>query len=74
MKKKYYELWGYEAFQRETYLIGIYENKEEAEATLAEADKEVSSQDIVLRDKHWIVETTLEEIIKRKLNEKEIDE
>ena len=69
MEKKYYELWGYEAFQRETFLVSTYENKEEAEAVLAAANAEALRQDIALRDRYWIVESTIEDINERELRE-----
>ena len=66
MEKKYYEFWGHDSFQRETFFITTYENKEDAEKALSEANEEALSQDIALRDKYWLFESTLEELIERK--------
>jgi hypothetical protein len=66
MGKKYYEFWGHDSFQRETFFIAICETKEEAEKALAEANEEALSQDIAVRDRYWIIESTLEELIERK--------
>jgi hypothetical protein len=70
-EEAYYELWGTDTFDGNSFLIKIYENKDEAEEMLCELEQDVLSQDESVRDTFWIVETSMEKIKERERLENE---
>ncbi|MDR1343473.1 MAG: hypothetical protein LBK18_09520 [Prevotellaceae bacterium] len=71
VEKKYYELWGEDNFAGDSFLIKVYENKDEAEVRLKELEESVLNQDERLRDAFWIRETSAEKIKERERIEEE---
>lgn len=60
-----YELWGHDTFASHTYLIKIYENKEEADQKAKTLKKKAQSQPKALRDSYWLNEATEKQIHER---------
>jgi len=66
-----YELWSRDTFEGRTFLCNVYDNYEEAVATLSRCRESALTQDEELRDTYWLVGTDSARVAERERIESE---